>query len=153
MVIAFIFIGPLTFVPIEPSVPLLRGIMVLAAVGYAHVMVSTFARAQGAAIRHGFQKDIETYLLISGIKCQRGRIFPQFLISILNAGLWSSSFYLGNFVGPTLGGFMVEAYGFRKSTLLFWIMYLIIATVDVSELVYNVKNKRSQRNSEYEQIQ
>ena len=30
------------------------------------VMVSTFGRAQGAALRKGFKDDIDTYLLISG---------------------------------------------------------------------------------------
>ena len=28
-------------------------------------------------------------------------------------GLWTSSFQLGNFVGPTVSGFMVDAWGFR----------------------------------------
>ena len=30
-------------------------------------MVSTFGRAQGAALRKGFKDDIDTYLLISGM--------------------------------------------------------------------------------------
>jgi hypothetical protein len=36
------------------------------AFGYECVMVSTFSRAQSAAIRMGFEKDLDTYLLISG---------------------------------------------------------------------------------------
>ena len=34
--------------------------------GYAQVMVSTFGRAQSAAVRKGFNDDIDTYLLIAG---------------------------------------------------------------------------------------
>ena len=41
-------------------------ILTFLGIGYACVMVSTFGRAQGAAIRKGYAKDIETYLLISG---------------------------------------------------------------------------------------
>ena len=34
--------------------------------GYALVVVSTFGRAQSAALQKGFKDDIETYLLIFG---------------------------------------------------------------------------------------
>ncbi len=55
--------------------------------------VSTFSRAHKLAMARGFAPDIGTSLLISG--------------------LWTASFHLGNFVGPTASGFMVEAWGFR----------------------------------------
>ena len=34
--------------------------------GVALMSVSTFSRAQGAVLSHGFEDDINTYLLISG---------------------------------------------------------------------------------------
>ena len=40
--------------------------MGLSAFGYAFVMVSTFGRAQKAAVQKGFPRDIDTYLIISG---------------------------------------------------------------------------------------
>ena len=42
--------------------------MAIVGFGYALVMVSTFGRAQGAALRKGFKDDIDTYLLIAGIE-------------------------------------------------------------------------------------
>ena len=35
-------------------------------VGYALVVVSTFGRAQSAALKKGFKDNIETYVLING---------------------------------------------------------------------------------------
>ena len=66
MALAFILIGPLPSVALQPSFGLITGSVVLVGFGYANVMVSTFSRAQGAAIRSGFERDIDTYLLISG---------------------------------------------------------------------------------------
>ena len=66
LVIAFTFIGPLPFISIETSVPLATGCTALVGFSYAFVMVSTFTRAQGAALRNGFAKDTDTYHLISG---------------------------------------------------------------------------------------
>ena len=67
MALAFIFIGPLPSLALQPSYGLITGSVALIAFGYANVMVSTFSRAQGAAIRCGFERDIDTYLLISGL--------------------------------------------------------------------------------------
>ena len=66
MALAFILIGPLPSLALQPSFGLITGSVVLVGFGYANVMVSTFSRAQGAAIRSGFERDIDTYLLISG---------------------------------------------------------------------------------------
>jgi hypothetical protein len=40
--------------------------------------------------------------------------------------MWSASFYLGNFLGPTVAGFLVEAYGFRQSTVVFFSILIVI---------------------------
>jgi hypothetical protein len=53
--------------------------------------------------------------------------------------MWSSSFFLGNFVGPTLSGILVESYGFRTTTLVFFSIYCLNTLVDVAELIYQVK--------------
>ena len=94
LAVVLTLIGPLPFIPLEPSVPLVRGLMCLVGVGFALVMVSTFSRAQTAPIRLGYQRDLSTYLLMSG--------------------LWSGTLYLGGFLGPTVAGVLVDAYGFRR---------------------------------------
>ena len=53
--------------------------------------------------------------------------------------MWSASFYIGNFIGPTAAGFLVDAYGFEWTTVVFFSLYVFILLVDVFELSYNVK--------------
>ncbi len=66
LAIVLSLIGPLPFIPLEPSVKLIQVLMGLVGLGFACVMVSTFGRAQTAPIRLGYQKDLATYMLISG---------------------------------------------------------------------------------------
>ena len=126
LAVVLTLIGPLPFIPLEPSVPLVRGLMCLVGVGFALVMVSTFSRAQTAPIRLGYQRDLSTYLLMSG--------------------LWSGTLYLGGFLGPTVAGVLVDAYGFRTATILYWALYLLATVVDVGDLAYNVKNGHNKSN-------
>ena len=58
--------------------------------------------------------------------------------------MWSASFYIGNFIGPTVSGFLVDAYGFEWTTIVFVGLYAFILIVDISELTFNVC--RSKRN-------
>ena len=69
MVIVCLFLGPAPFLNLSPKVGLIQGMAGLGGIGYAFVMVSTFSRAQAEVLKQGFSDDIETYLMISGIKC------------------------------------------------------------------------------------
>ena len=51
-------------------------------------------------------------------------------------GLWSSSFYLGAFLGPSIAGFLVDAYGFEWTTVIFAILYCVGIVFNVFELSY-----------------
>ena len=53
--------------------------------------------------------------------------------------MWSSSFYFGNFVGSTVAGIMVESFGFRQTSVLFFSLYIIVIVVDSCELAYLLK--------------
>ena len=66
--------------------------------------------------------------------------------------MWSTSFYLGNFLGPTIAGFLVDAYGFRSSSIVFFSAFIVILIVDFCELAYNVKLTRTQKSAEYEDL-
>jgi hypothetical protein len=66
MIAAFVFVGPLPFVPLEPSVALIQSMMAVLGIGFAPVEVSSFVRSQKAAIQNGFNDDAETYSLITG---------------------------------------------------------------------------------------
>ena len=94
-------------------------------------MVSTYARAQGAAARMGYPKDIDTYIMISG--------------------MWTSSLYLGCFVGPTIAGFLVKYYNNRFATTVFFLAYMVVLVADLGEWMY-MQVKGLTRRQEYVQL-
>lgn len=130
---AFIFLGPLPTISIVPSWQSITTAAAFVGLGYGAVIVSTFGRAQGAALRMGFSQNIETHLLISG--------------------MWTTSFYFGNFLGPTLAGFLVDAYGFRMASVVFFSFFIFILLVDIAELAYNIKMKRHKGSEAYDQLE
>ena len=65
--------------------------------------------------------------------------------------MWSASFYIGNFIGPTVSGFLVDAYGFEWTTIVFFGLYLFILVVDICELSYNIRKSRT--HVQYENIE
>ena len=113
LIIAYLMIGPLPFLPIKPNIPL--SIIGMALFGFSMGMtyVSAFTRAEKSATRYGFPEDTKTYQLISA--------------------LWIAFDKLGNFLGPVAGGIAVEMIGFRYTTLIFWIPYLGMLIADIIE--------------------
>ena len=66
LALGFIFLGPLPFLDIEPSVSLIQGVCGAVGIGYAMIGTSSFMRAQSAAMKLGFEDNIKTYIMISG---------------------------------------------------------------------------------------
>ena len=56
--------------------------------------------------------------------------------------MWSASFYLGNFIGPTAAGFLVDAYGFEWTSFVFLSFNCFILFVDIFELSFNVRKSK-----------
>ena len=56
-----------------------------------------FSSAHRDAIRNGFPDNLNTYALVSG--------------------LWTATFALGAFIGPTVAGLLVDHFQFRASTM------------------------------------
>ena len=75
---------------------------------------------------------------------------PHFSLSSL--GMWSTSFYLGNFLGPTLAGILVDAWGFRTSSVFFWSLYPVVSIINIIEFAYDMR-RNSKEAKEYEQLQ
>jgi predicted MFS family arabinose efflux permease len=65
-------------------------------------------------------------------------------------GLWNSSFYLGNFAGPTISGFVVDAIGFRNTALTFVPVFAMMLLANFAEFLHNVK--RHKKMTQYEEI-
>ena len=80
----------------------------------------------------GFDDDINTYILI--------------------AGLWNASFNFGSFVGPTLSGFVVDAVGFRKTTVIFIPVFAVALLGNFIELANNMCEARNKKRQEYEEF-
>ena len=77
---------------------------------------------------------------------------PQWLhdMCYINLGMWSSSCYIGNFIGPTVSGFLVDAYGFAWTSVVLFGVYVIILMIDIGELSYILNNCKT--NNEYERL-
>ena len=53
------------------------------------------------------------------------------------AGLCTSSWFLGLFLGPTIGGFLVEHYGFPRSAIIYTIFFIFTAILDIAGVKCN----------------
>ena len=121
LIFAFTMIGPLPFIPIRGSISLVLISIAIAGCGIALVYVSSFTRSQLAATRNGFPEGSKTYHLISS--------------------MWVSMDFMGNFFGASVGGLVVQKWGFRTATVISWIGYLIMMVMDVLELRYQKSGK------------
>ena len=66
MAVAYLFIGPVTFIDMPLTVPVIYGMTTLAGSGLGFVVVSSFSRSHSAVVSQGFKDDFQTYLLMSG---------------------------------------------------------------------------------------
>ena len=57
-------------------------------------------------------------------------------------GMWTASFYGINFIAPPVAGLLVDAYGFRMSTLSCIICLMSMLVLEIGELVYIVKKNK-----------
>ena len=152
MAIAFLFVGPAPFIAIETKLSIIQGMAALVGFAYASIVVSSFGRSQRAAMNLGYADDINTYMAISGIliifdfleyatikyKLCIFELLKKFYFGLI--GMWSASFYFGNFVGPTTSGILVDAWGFKFTTVVPFIVYSFSVIVDCLELLYQTRN-------------
>ena len=68
-------------------------------------------------------------------------------------GLWSSSFYFGNFLGPTSAGLFVDSIGFRNTSMVFFALYLLMVVVDGAILLKEMARSRREGEGGYEQLE
>ena len=90
------------FLPLQilaPSYELTIVGLILLGIGTAALLVASFSGAQKAAMAANPSSEEDIHAVISGI--------------------WTSAFALGNFIGPTFGGLLVDAYGFEITTTVF----------------------------------
>ncbi len=150
MAVLLLLVGPSPLFgdALRNSIGLSYGVAALTGIGFGLVMVSTFVRAYREAMSQGYADNISTYLTLAG----KGQIKVDSIQVLMRPylGLWSSSFYLGNFLGPTISGFVVEAIGFSWTATTFVPVFVIMFCANLAELIYNVR--KGGRKADYEEI-
>lgn len=102
----FCLIGPAPFIPVPTILWVSIAGLVLHGIGMAAQLVASFGDALKTAIVCGYPNDLETYALVSG--------------------LWTSTFALGAFIGPSISGILYDSYGFRKGSMFVVITHLLV---------------------------
>ncbi|CAG7822490.1 unnamed protein product [Allacma fusca] len=105
----FTLIGPAPFMPFEPILWVSCIGLAAAGLGLGASQVSGFIQNLQDALANGFQDNISTYGLVSG--------------------LWSSSLALGCFIGPTIGGVLLDTVGFRYGSIYVLATQCIVASL------------------------
>ncbi|XP_033212868.1 MFS-type transporter SLC18B1-like isoform X2 [Belonocnema kinseyi] len=109
VMIGFCLIGPAPFIP-YPKMFWMTGIgLVCHGLGMAAQLVASFTDALRTSISQGFPNNLETYGLISG--------------------LWTSSFALGAFIGPSVAGILLDNIGFRYASMFIVILHLLVGLI------------------------
>lgn len=105
-VVSYSIVGPAPFVPLNKSMLLIVLGLIIQGLALAMICVPTFVDSMRAAFESGFPNDIHTYGLLSGI--------------------WSSSFALGAFLGPSIAGVLYDLVGFEKGTYFEICLHLVL---------------------------
>lgn len=107
--LSFVLVGPLPYSGIPKTLAICILGLVIHGLGLGCIMVPTFIDALKSAIDAGFPDDLSTYGMLSG--------------------LWSSSFALGAFVGPSVAGFLYDRVGFQYGSLFVIVCHLLLFVV------------------------
>ncbi|XP_073984851.1 MFS-type transporter SLC18B1-like isoform X2 [Rhodnius prolixus] len=126
IITSYIIIGPAPFLNIPKTLSLCIIGLVIHGFGIAGLMVPTFIDSICSAIAAGFPDDLSTYGVISG--------------------LWSSSFALGAFVGPSVSGYLFDVVGFQYGTFFVisthLLLFIVITCFIAAEKKRNISPKR-----------
>lgn len=109
MTVAFILVGPASFVELTPKVELIVAGLLLKGLGAGPLISCSYSAALRAARRSGLPEDFRTYSLVST--------------------LVSFSIPLGNLLGGFTTGFMTENLGMRISTTVYGAVFLFLAFI------------------------
>ncbi|XP_054157220.1 MFS-type transporter SLC18B1-like [Oppia nitens] len=121
--VGYLFIGPQFFIPIEPQLWLIVVSLIFIGLGLASKLITAFISTLNDSInRRGFPDDMSTYGLVSA--------------------MYFSANSIGAFIGPTLGGFLLDTIGYRNSTLVILIIDLILLTLLVIYLITRNRKRR-----------
>lgn len=114
--IGFLLLGPVPFIPLKPTVALCIIALSLLGVGGCGELVGGYTGSIRAALDGGLPDNIVTYGLVSG--------------------LWSTAYYLGDFLGPTITGVMIEYFGFGWSSTVILSLHFLVVLIILCYIYY-----------------
>ncbi|XP_058803073.1 MFS-type transporter SLC18B1-like [Phymastichus coffea] len=106
VVLGFGLIGPAPLIPYDTILWMTILGLVIHGLGMAAQLVASFTDALRIAIANGLPNNLDTYGLISG--------------------LWTSTFALGAFIGPSVAGILYDSIGFRQASMFIVILHFIV---------------------------
>jgi len=118
--VAFLFIGPVPFIPVPTSLGLCIGMLFIHGLGFAAQLVAAFSSAHSEALIAGFPDNVHTYALVSG--------------------LWTATFALGAFIGPSFGGVLMDVVGFGYATLFVFGSQVIVFVLTLGFIIHRSRN-------------
>ncbi|XP_063230677.1 MFS-type transporter SLC18B1-like [Bacillus rossius redtenbacheri] len=102
-----VLLGPAPFLPFSDMLWLNLVALSLLGISVALALLPTFEALLDSAIEGGCSDDITTYSLV--------------------AGVWSCMYSLGDMIGPSLGGVLLQHFGFRYGSVVMAAMTFIVA--------------------------
>ncbi|XP_013785234.2 MFS-type transporter SLC18B1-like [Limulus polyphemus] len=120
--VAFLFVGPVPFMPFDTKLWLVIISLLLHGIGLGGSLVAPFAGSLRDTVKRGFPDDLTTYGLVSS--------------------LFASSASLGSFIGPSIGGYLLETVGYESGTV---VIMTIEATLVCVLLIYILCDRRRER--------
>ncbi|GFW65610.1 MFS-type transporter SLC18B1 [Trichonephila clavipes] len=130
-IFSLLLIGPAPFIKNEPTIWIIIISLILMGLGLGAKLVCAFTGCLQDTINRGLPPDLSTYGLVSS--------------------MIASSQSLGAFVGPSIGGYLLETLGYQRSsmTLLvletFLIIFLIVSVANRKNWIKSVQVTKSEK--------
>ena len=106
-----IFYGPIPGLDFEIDWIFISIVLCVGVLGIGFGVVSSYARILEASLKLGYNQDVNLSLILSS--------------------LWTSTFFLANLLGTTVGGILIGHFGLRNATIVFLSMNVLALFIDI----------------------
>ncbi|KAF8790394.1 MFS-type transporter SLC18B1 like protein [Argiope bruennichi] len=132
-IICFLIVGPVPFLDFQTSLTWVIVAQVLLGFGMAGQIISSLTHGMKHTVQRGFPDEVGTYGLISGL-------------------LFSSA-CLGAFIGPSIGGILIDYAGYKVATAaVVGVETLVTAICGIRLLIRMLRKERTEPNEDQKSI-